>query len=126
MLIIQPPNVLHAHFAEFKTPEEFFLGEAPAPFEWRSFDAKSYLTKVKSVPNQATPSYHSKTPELVLMAGPPASGKSSFAKTYFLSHGYEWVNRDILSTPAKCLKVRFSRHLFKSTASMCHVTLTYV
>jgi len=34
----------------------------------------------------------------------PASGKSSYAKHNLEPHGYYWVNRDTLKTPAKCLK----------------------
>ena len=90
---------------DFKTPEEFFLHEEPAPFEWRSFDAKKYLETAKLLPTKPTETYHSDKQELVLMYGPPACGKSSFAKTYFTPHGYDWINRDTLSTPAKCLKV---------------------
>eukprot|EP01114_Cavostelium_apophysatum_P009515 TRINITY_DN22667_c0_g1_i1.p2 TRINITY_DN22667_c0_g1~~TRINITY_DN22667_c0_g1_i1.p2 ORF type:complete len:153 (-),score=48.61 TRINITY_DN22667_c0_g1_i1:33-491(-) len=39
------------------------------------------------------------------MVGPPASGKSSFAKTIFVSQGYVRVNRDTLKTKEKCMKV---------------------
>lgn len=42
--------------------------------------------------------------DLVIMVGPPASGKSSFAKDTLVSHGYMWINRDTLNTPAKCLR----------------------
>lgn len=31
----------------FKTPEEYFLNEDPAPFKWGTFDGKAYLDKVK-------------------------------------------------------------------------------
>ena len=34
----------------------------------------------------------------------PASGKSTFAKRYFIPAGYVPVNRDTLGTAAKCLK----------------------
>lgn len=44
---------------DFKTPEEYFLGEAPAPFQWGSVDPD----KVLSDPPKSTPKkqeYHAK------------------------------------------------------------------
>eukprot|EP00483_Globobulimina_turgida_P009501 UN09520 len=40
---------------------------------------------------------------MVLMRGPPGCGKSTFAKEYLVSQGYEWINRDTLKTKKKCL-----------------------
>jgi len=40
--------------------------------------------------------------EIVLLVGPPSSGKSTFCSTYFPN--YTQVNMDILKTKAKCLK----------------------
>ena len=42
---------------------------------------------------------------MIIMVGPPASGKSTFSRRYLKPHGYEIVNRDTLKTPAKCIKV---------------------
>ena len=42
---------------------------------------------------------------MVIMVAPPASGKSTFCRRYLVPHGYVWINRDTLSTAAKCLKV---------------------
>jgi len=39
---------------------------------------------------------------MVLFVGFPASGKSTFAKTYFVPKGYEHINRDTLQTAEKC------------------------
>jgi bifunctional polynucleotide phosphatase/kinase len=44
-------------------------------------------------------------PEMIINVGLPASGKSSFTKKYILPHNYEYVNRDTLKTPKKCLAV---------------------
>jgi len=43
------------------------------------------------------------TLDMVIMVGPPACGKSTFVKKYLISNGYEWINRDTLKTPEKCL-----------------------
>lgn len=42
--------------------------------------------------------------EMVILVGMPASGKSTFAKKYFVSRGYAHVNQDTLGTKAKCIK----------------------
>eukprot|EP00479_Gromia_sphaerica_P005035 TRINITY_DN1600_c0_g1_i1.p1 TRINITY_DN1600_c0_g1~~TRINITY_DN1600_c0_g1_i1.p1 ORF type:complete len:206 (+),score=23.21 TRINITY_DN1600_c0_g1_i1:261-878(+) len=46
----------------------------------------------------------SKSREVIVFCGFPASGKSTFANRHLIPHGYEWVNRDTLKTPAKCIK----------------------
>jgi bifunctional polynucleotide phosphatase/kinase len=40
-------------------------------------------------------------PEIILLVGPPASGKSTFCRTKLSSH--TWVNQDTLKTKARCL-----------------------
>ncbi|XP_072032231.1 bifunctional polynucleotide phosphatase/kinase-like isoform X2 [Amphiura filiformis] len=85
---------------QFYTPEEFFLGENPVAFDWGTCDPNKILQEAKSDMNDT---YHSKDKELIIMVGPPASGKSSFARQYLVPHGYVQVNRDTLKTPAKCL-----------------------
>lgn len=92
------------HIAEFKTPEEFFLEEDAAIFNWNSFDADTFLqTAANSHKNKA---YDSGTQEMVIMVGPAASGKSTFVKKYFVPHGYVHINRDTLNTASKCIQVR--------------------
>ena len=34
---------LFGNISDFKTPEEFFLGEKPASFEWRAVDPSEVL-----------------------------------------------------------------------------------
>ena len=46
-----------------------------------------------------------KDQEVVLLIGPPASGKSTFVKKYLIPHKYVHINRDTLQTQEKCLKV---------------------
>lgn len=86
---------------DFYTPEEFFLKEAAAPFDWRSMDPEMFLSKTKKpVPAQ----YSSMNQELVVICGCPASGKSTFRRRYFEKHGYVVVNRDTMGTMDKCVK----------------------
>ncbi|KAK3089365.1 hypothetical protein FSP39_003057 [Pinctada imbricata] len=86
----------------FATPEEFFLGETAAPFEWGSSDPNTYVKGEKKGGSKET--YHSKGQEMVLMVGPPASGKSTFRKRFLEPHGYVAVNRDTMGTVEKCVK----------------------
>ncbi|XP_052774383.1 uncharacterized protein F21D5.5-like isoform X2 [Mya arenaria] len=86
---------------KFQTPEEFFLGESPAKFSWLSADPATFLKGAKEA---AKKSYHSLSPELAMMVGPPACGKSTFRKRFLESHGYVAVNRDTMGTVQKCAK----------------------
>ena len=49
--------------------------------------------------------------------GPPASGKSTLVKRYFLPHNYVHVNRDTLGTQEKCLKA--AEEALKAGKSVC-------
>ncbi|RDD38009.1 Bifunctional polynucleotide phosphatase/kinase [Trichoplax sp. H2] len=88
---------------QFATPEEFFLKEKPASFNWNSIDPNSLLKEV--IAKNKRPVYASKSQEVVLLIGRPASGKSTFAERYFVSAGYVSINRDTLQTQKKCLDV---------------------
>ncbi|XP_077981308.1 bifunctional polynucleotide phosphatase/kinase-like [Glandiceps talaboti] len=87
---------------KFYTPEEYFLGEEPTKFEWRSVNPINELKKAKDKTPEG--SYHSNTQEMVISIGCPASGKSTFSKNYLVSHGYVAINRDTLGTQSKCQK----------------------
>lgn len=83
----------------FHTPEEFFLSHQQAPFEL-GFDPATVL-QVKAEELQLNkPSKK----ELVLLVGPPASGKTTLYHKYFSPHGHQWINQDSLKSRAKCLE----------------------
>lgn len=97
----------------FQTPEEFFLGEAPAAFNWRSINPIDIITPFAS--SSSDPKSAQKTremeaildsigkvQELIIMVGLPASGKSTFAERYLVPKGYVRINRDTLGTQQKC------------------------
>ncbi|EWC45846.1 hypothetical protein DRE_04853 [Drechslerella stenobrocha 248] len=84
---------------KFLTPEEYFLGEKPAPYEY-DFDPSSFRRSM------ATPAFVKKYPlELVVFTGRPGAGKSTFSIQYLEPAGYQRINQDILKTREKCLKV---------------------
>ncbi|KAJ1971080.1 DNA kinase/phosphatase Pnk1, partial [Dimargaris xerosporica] len=87
----------------FYTPEEYFCGEAPAPFSYGTFDPRL-------IPEQDDTDMEALRPDLsgqevVVIVGYPASGKSSLAKMQFAKAGYVYVNQDTLKTRTKCVKV---------------------
>lgn len=72
----------------FKTPEEFFGKGAQQPAQPSS--------------NSTTPlSYHASHQELAVMIGYPGSGKTTFAKTHLVPHGYEYIEGDVLKNPKR-------------------------
>jgi len=87
----------------FYTPDAFFLEEKEAVFDWDGINPVELYNSLKGKVLQDE--YHKDTQEMVVLVGPPASGKSTFSKKYFVPHEYTRVNRDELSTAAKCKKV---------------------
>jgi len=94
----------------FYTPDTYFLRMKPcAHFEWRSMNPLTFYNaqRKKSLYEGNIPKIPLEKGKLdiIVMMGYPASGKSTFSKKYLVGpHNYEWVNRDTLKTPAKCLK----------------------
>ncbi|KAG7388055.1 hypothetical protein PHYPSEUDO_013174 [Phytophthora pseudosyringae] len=93
----------------FFTPEDLFLGTKQRihtrPDTWElGFDPKSIALNDSAEPLLNPPSAQAAKAdqELVVLVGPPASGKSFFAKTYLSS--YVVVSQDELRTVANCKK----------------------
>ena len=94
---------------KFFTPEELFLNQKPVAFDWGSVDPiqilKKHATPSTTTTTTAHKKYHISEQEMVIMQGPPASGKSTFTKNHFLINpNYVHINRDTLQTQEKCLK----------------------
>ncbi|KAI2293554.1 DNA kinase/phosphatase Pnk1, partial [Ophidiomyces ophidiicola] len=79
----------------FKTPEEFFRGEAAQAVE--VFDPRKLI---QTETNGQPAIEFTKPPgqELVIFCGSPGAGKSTFYWKYLEPLGYERVNQDILKT----------------------------
>lgn len=84
----------------FQTPEEFFLVEPAAPFEWGGIDPQTVLS-TNMQPLEPIPDA-SAAVEMAVLVGAPASGKSTLARERFADYAY--VNRDTLKTQARCKK----------------------
>ncbi|RUS20191.1 polynucleotide kinase 3 phosphatase-domain-containing protein [Endogone sp. FLAS-F59071] len=88
----------------FHIPEEFFLGEPKAAFDWGGFEPK----KLPKNSPLFTPTTTSLVPddrhqEVVVLVGYPACGKSQFASRWLVPKGYVYVNQDTLKTKDKCV-----------------------
>jgi bifunctional polynucleotide phosphatase/kinase len=82
----------------FKTPEQLFLGHPPSHVDQWVFDPRKLLEEPLQQPEALIPS----GPEMIVLVGPPASGKSSLAKWCCLE--YVIICQDELGTLAKCKK----------------------
>ena len=87
---------------KFMTPEEFYFDKKDeSDYKISGFNANEYLDKNKKSVIKFTP----RKKEMIIMIGPPGSGKTSFVKKYILENGYEYVNQDTCGTKAKCIKL---------------------
>lgn len=92
---------------DFKTPEEFFLGQAPVAFKLEGADPRLHKKNINGpLFEPSTAKLVAGHQEIVVMVGYPGSGKSYFTVQELEGKGgYTRVNRDTLKTKEKCVKV---------------------
>ncbi|OHW99065.1 polynucleotide kinase 3 phosphatase [Colletotrichum incanum] len=89
---------------EYKTPEEFFLGEKPRDFV-REFDVVHFpYSEDSKSPRLDVVFEKTNKQDIVLCCGPPGAGKSTFFWKHLKPLGYERVNQDTLKTREKCVQ----------------------
>ncbi|KAK7689194.1 hypothetical protein QCA50_007885 [Cerrena zonata] len=89
----------------FSTPEEYFLGLPAAPYKLPGFNVSTLPTNLPSYTPSSTPLVPTNgAQEIVLFAGMPSLGKTSFFKKHFEPAGYIHVNQDTLKSRDKCIK----------------------
>lgn len=89
---------------KFYTPEEFFLGKKPVEYVLPEFDPKLlFKGPEKPMLEPVGVRLIEEAPELIVMVGYPASGKSKFVKQNLEANGYVVVNQDQLKTWQKCV-----------------------
>ncbi|PHH84995.1 hypothetical protein CDD83_1068 [Cordyceps sp. RAO-2017] len=98
-------NLAHNIGIDFKTPEEFFLGQKPRDFH-RDFDLAHYpFGDEAPLDGSPEPIFETKNEqELVMFCGPPGAGKSTFYWKYLEPLSYERVNQDALKSRDKCVQ----------------------
>ncbi|KAH8677657.1 polynucleotide kinase 3 phosphatase-domain-containing protein [Xylariales sp. PMI_506] len=97
-------NFAHNVGINYKTPEEFFLGEPSREF-LRDFDLAAHPYS-DDEGNAAAAIFEKKNDQdIILFVGPPGAGKSTFYWRFLEPLGYERINQDTLKTRPKCLKV---------------------
>ena len=75
----------------FYTPEEFFLNhKKEINFIFDGFNPYTYCQISDDI------KFKNNTKELIILTGPPCSGKSTFYQDNY--NNYEYINRDILKT----------------------------
>lgn len=84
----------------FKTPEFLFDGEKQIIPKINYPDVKKYLNLKPDFIFEKN-----LNPEMIIMVGFPASGKSSIASFLQSTHNYFLINQDNLKTKSKCFKV---------------------
>ncbi|KAJ2701879.1 hypothetical protein H4218_001123 [Coemansia sp. IMI 209128] len=105
----------------FYTPEELITSEIcaraqplppPPPRTWPldrfspralSFDGEGHSALLAGIEADVRSATEQKSGLLVLLVGPPACGKSTFAAVHLAPLGFECVNMDTLGTRKKCI-----------------------
>ncbi|KAH8873708.1 Bifunctional polynucleotide phosphatase/kinase isoform 1 [Schistosoma japonicum] len=91
----------------FLTPEQLWFDQVDTEtFEMPKFNPTELLTNgIHENNNSKLPIIHRPTkPELILMVGYPASGKSHFCNQVLIPLGYEVISRDNIGTWQKCVQ----------------------
>lgn len=87
----------------FLTPEDFFMMKPPKmSYRLSGLDPKKYLAEI-----QDSAEYHFKprSKEMIVLVGPPGSGKSEFVKKYLIPNKYVHINQDTCKTKTKCISL---------------------
>ncbi|AVL94732.1 phosphatase/kinase [Moumouvirus australiensis] len=84
---------------DFLTPEEFLLENSDnSEYKLEGIIPNEFLKKQKFKKYYFEP----RKKEMIMLIGPPGSGKSYFATKYILPHNYIYINRDTCKTKIKC------------------------
>lgn len=90
----------------FITPEEFYKKNSNScDYVLSGFNPKEYMKIItnKKLTNNHKYQFEPRRKELIIMVGPPGTGKSSFVKKYIVPQGYVHISRDICRSQITCL-----------------------
>lgn len=91
---------------DFLTPEQFYFDSETPKMKYKmlGFNPQKFVDELDT-DSELEYEFEPRKKEMILMVGPPGSGKSSYAKDYIVPQGYAYVNMDICKTKVKCLKL---------------------
>jgi bifunctional polynucleotide phosphatase/kinase len=93
---------------KFYGPEEFFLDAERPDRIWEGFDAAEFARNAERITSaelrEKLLSELQTDAKLILLIGPPASGKSTIAKMLKTLLNAHYISRDLCHTKAKCIK----------------------
>lgn len=89
----------------FHTPEEYFQGADPLPYEWTMPNPNQLIAYQIEKSDFIKPIVTNDAIEVVIFVGLPSCGKSMYYKHNFEPNGYVHVNRDTCGTMKKCQKI---------------------
>ena len=89
---------------DFYTPEEFFLQQKPRKFVMPQLSLELFPQSVSDPDKLASQLEHIKKYSVIMLQGPPASGKSSLS-SLLQKDGYEVISQDILGSKNKCVSL---------------------
>lgn len=88
----------------FLTPEEFLMTNPPnMAYKLEGIDPKKLIEEISDDTLNNDYVFEPRKKEMIIMVGPPGSGKSAFVRKYILPHGYIHINQDTCKTKVKCL-----------------------
>ncbi|AGF85410.1 phosphatase/kinase [Moumouvirus goulette] len=85
---------------DFITPEEFLLEKSDNSEYKLEGIIPSEFIKTHKFKNYT---FEPRKKEMIILIGPPGSGKSYFTRKYILPHNYVYINRDTCKTKIKCI-----------------------
>ena len=85
---------------KFIVPEEFYTGtEIDSKYILSGFNPEKFIKKIPVSKFKFKP----RSKELIILIGPPGSGKTEFVRKYILDYGYVHINQDVCKTKDRCL-----------------------
>lgn len=88
----------------FITPEDFYLQNPPKmSYKLSGLDPIKFLKTVNEMDDEYT--FKPRSKEMIIMVGPPGSGKTEFVNKFILPHEYIHISQDVCKSKKKCLSL---------------------
>ena len=99
------PQLKPSQRTAFFNETEYFTGSRSGKSSWKGFDPAQFLTSIDETRLSSLPPLEPDRLYIIILIGPPGSGKSSFGKRIVAEHPNRFIiiNQDNLGTLPKCL-----------------------